>query len=182
MKTIGKKLAPTDAAQPDASLGSISDASAPASTPSIEPATPIKPAKASRKKAIAPDAEDAPLTLPKGALVAMRRSGSLRFTSSQVTVQRDGRIARTTTDVTTRGLKGKAKAPKLTAKQVSGLRVTLAKSGLDQIEKKIVSQPPDGYAYEIVARVGRKVHSVEVVDGGIPAELATLIKQLSGYL
>jgi hypothetical protein len=177
MKTIGKKLTPADATQPDAdtTLGSLSDASAPA----IEPAEPIK---TSRKKPVTVAAEDAPLTLPKGALVVMRRSGGFRFTSSQVTVQRDGRIARTTTDVTARSVKGKTKAPKLTAKQVSGLRVTLAKSGLDQVEKRIASQPPDGYAYEIVARVGRKVHSVEVFDGSIPAELAPLIKQLSGYL
>jgi hypothetical protein len=177
MKTIGKKIAPADAPQPDAdtALGSLTDASAPA----VEPAEPVK---TSRKKAVA--AEDAPLTLPKGALVVMRRSGGFRFTSSQVTVQRDGRIARTTTDVTARDVKGKAKGPKLTAKQVSDLRVTLAKSGLEQAssKKKTSTQSRDGYAYEIVARVGRKVQSVEVFDGSIPAAMQPLVKQLSGYL
>jgi hypothetical protein len=117
--------------------------------------------------------------LPKGAIVIMRRSGGLRFTSEEVAVHRDGRV---TTSRSARAAGAKDKPQKLTPKQLSALRVTLTKSRLDQAERKIAKQPPDGYAYEIVARVGRKVQTAEVFTGSIPDSLQPLVKELSGYL
>ena len=39
-------------------------------------------------------------------------------------------------------------------------------------------QSPDGYAYELIARVRRKSKSIEFFDGSIPAEVQPLLAQL----
>jgi len=40
-------------------------------------------------------------------------------------------------------------------------------------------QNPDAFAYEIVARLARRVYAVEAFQGSIPAPLAPLIQQLN---
>ncbi len=124
----------------------------------------------------APD--DAPLTLPKGALVAMRKSGGLRFTSRTVVVHRDGRVS-AQGGTRSRNLKPPARLSKT---QLSSLKHTVAKSMNAATPKSLGRQNPDAYAYEIVARVGRRVVTTEVFDGSIPASMAGLIKTLSGHL
>lgn len=209
MKTIGKKIEEDQPSQPTPSaaaehaepagdtpgdvLGSLSGAGKGASAVKKE----TEPVKKSHRKAddsaSKPPVEE-PLKLPKGAIVILRRSGGLRFTSREVTVHRDGQI--TYSDATSRAI-GKAGARrqsansqppprKLTKRELSQLRIMLSKSDLASANASATAgrkrQNPDAYAYEIVARAGRKVHSVEVFDGRIPPSLEPLIRELSSYL
>lgn len=189
MKTIGKPLdeQPSGTPDPDAVLGSLSDAA------ERQTETPPPPAaRTSRRKARYGDraaadqpqaASEAPLTLPKGALVVMRKSGGLHFISRQVVVRTDGRIVRTH-DAATPTHKEAKRSNRLSRDELARLRLMLAKSNLAQVAGRVgkATQNPDAYAYEIVARVGRKVQAAEVFDGSIPPELEPLIRRLNSYL
>jgi hypothetical protein len=48
--------------------------------------------------------------------------------------------------------------------------------------KSMGRQNPDSHAYEIAARVDRRVMRTEVFDGSIPPALAGLIRELNRYL
>jgi hypothetical protein len=190
MNTIGKKIEPdpatTQADSPDAVLGSLRDDEAKAGGEG-EKKTSRAPA-GTHRKADAPAKPDEPLRLPKGALVAMRKSGGLRFSSRLLIVLRDGRIVRSVEAGAVdaeddRQSKARRRSSRLTREQLSQLRITLARSGLDQARQSgRAAQNPDAYAYEIVARVGRKVQSVELLDGSIPEALQPLVRELNGYL
>lgn len=191
MNTIGKKIEPdpatTQADSPDAVLGSLRDDEAKASGEGEKKETSRVPA-GTHRKADAPAKPDEPLRLPKGALVAMRKSGGLRFSSRLLIVLRDGRIVRSVEAGAVdaeddRQSKARRRPSRLTGEQLSQLRITLARSGLDRVRQSgRAAQNPDAYAYEIVARVGRKVQSVELFDGSIPEELQPLVRELNGYL
>lgn len=170
MKTIGKKIEPD---LPSAVLSSLADE---------EEAAPQETKRPSRRKQAAPAEPEARLSLPKGALVVMRKSGGLSFSSRTVTVRTDGRIVRLV-EASQRATSPKQPA-RLTKQQLSQLRITLAQSGLGQASERIGrgAQPPDAYAYEIVGRVGRKVQSAEVFDGSIPEAMQPLIRELNSYL
>lgn len=163
MNTIGKRIIEEESADRPAGendkavLGSLS--SAPADTSLSAP-------------------NDAPLILPKGALVAMRKSGGLRFTSRTVVVHRDGRVS-AQGNTRSRNLRPPARLSKT---QLSSLKHTVAKSMNAATPKSLGQQNPDAYAYEIVARVGRRVVTTEVFDGSIPSEMTGLIKELSRHL
>ncbi len=186
MKTIGKKIeSDRSDAEADSSavvLGSLSDAV------SQEADEARKSARRSHKKEGQAEPEER-LSLPKGALVVMRKSGGLSFGSRTVTVRTDGRIVRSIEAGLEHGAAGRRAASRkqpgrLTRQQLSQLRITLARSGLDQLSQRVgqAAQNPDAYAYEIVARVGRQVRSVEVFDGGIPEPMRPLIRELNSYL
>ena len=165
MDTIGKRIEEEPADQPagagdKAVLGSLGGE--PADSQISTPATP----------------EDAPLALPKGALVAMRKSGGLRFTSRTVVVHRDGQVS-VQSSTRSRSLKPPAR---LSKQQLSSLKRTVAKSVNAATPKSLGRQNPDAYAYEIVARVGQRVVTTEVYDGSIPESMAGLIKDLSQHL
>jgi hypothetical protein len=168
MKLIGKKL-PADAVPP---------------TPSeTAPGLPTPPSP----QALDIGSPVSPLRLPRGAFIIMRKSGGLRFTSTEVVVFRDGRVTRASTDKTAGGKLASTPGLKLTAKQVSHLRATIGESDLPGAAKaakaaagRNAARPsPDAYAYEIVARVGRRVHSVEVLDGRLPESIKPLIEALN---
>ncbi len=174
MNTIGKRIEDEPEEQPagasdKAVLGSLG--SEPADSVLIDaPALPRH-----MEKALA----DAPLELPKGALVAMRKSGGLRFTSRTVVIHRDGQVTQPG-----RAAARAAKAPaRLNNRQLSELKRAVASSMLTGAAAKSAGrQNPDAYAYEIVARIDRRVMTAEVFDGSIPGGLAGLIRQLSRYL
>lgn len=121
---------------------------------------------------------DESLALPKGALVAMRKSGGLRFTSRTVVIHRDGQVTQSSS-TRSRNFKPPARMNK---RQLSSLKHTVARCMSGATAKSIGRQNPDAYAYEILARVGRRVMTTEMFDGSIPASMAGLIKQLSQYL
>lgn len=162
MDTIGKRIddepaEPSSGENDKAVLGSLGGG--PADTSLSEP-------------------EDAPLALPKGALVAMRKSGGLRFTSRTIVVHRDGQVS-VQSSARSRSLKPPAR---LNKEQLSALKRSVAKSMNAATAKSIGRQNPDAYAYEIVARANRGVVATEVYDGSIPASMAGLIKELSQHL
>lgn len=177
MKTIGKKI---ESDRPGIVLGSLVDE---------EEAAPQEATHPSRRKRAAPAESEEQLSLPKGALVVMRKSGGLSFSSRTVTVRTDGRIVRSVeagleSDAAGRRAASRKQPARLTKQQLSQLRITLAQSGLGQASERIGrgAQPPDAYAYEIVGRVGRKVQSAEVFDGSIPEAMQPLIRELNSYL
>jgi hypothetical protein len=175
MKMIGKKLpadagspAPSETAPGSPTPGSPTPGSPTPPSPQVfDIGSPVRPPK-----------------LPRGAFLRICKSGGFRFTSTEVVVFRDGRVTRASTDKTAGGELASTPGLKLTAKQVSHLRATIGESDLPGAAKaaagRNATQPsPDAYAYEIVARVGRRVHSVEVLDGRLPESLKPLIEALN---
>lgn len=189
MNTIGKKIEPEAETEDSGTvLGSLSgqretDAGAGAIS---TPAAPQKSAPKPRKKAVpagSPAPVDVPLALPKGALVSMRKSGGVRFSSRTVTVHRDGRVGHGSSDNTRSRNKGLPS--RLTSTQLSKLKREVSKAGLEtHAARKGIGeqQSPDSYAYEIVARVGNKVQSVEMLDGNIPDSVMPLIRELNALM
>jgi hypothetical protein len=140
-----------------------------------QPADTGLPARKPRRKPAEPAGDDRPI-LPRGALVIMRRSGGLRFSSREIAVYRDGRVTYWRSEV---GAPGEARTVRqLTEGQVAKLRGALEK--IDFARKRFAAgrQNPDAFAYEIAARVGRATHFVEAFEGSIPRALTPLIRQL----
>lgn len=139
-----------------------------------------KPDRSTTTPALPPPApNDDQLSLPNGAIVAMRRSGGFRFTSRQVTVYQDGTVE--AKDATP----GKGRAPvtrRLRDKELAALYRLLDGAGLPDLPSTSGQQSPDGMAYEITARTSQGIYSTETFDGSIPSQLAPLIQTLSGYI
>lgn len=114
------------------------------------------------------------LKLPRGALVAMRRSGGFKFRSHEVAVYRDGRVNYDD------GESGPRTVWTLGAAEMTELRRVLDQVGFAQLPAA-GRQNPDAFAYEIVARPARRVYAAEAFQGSIPASLAPLIQQLNGF-
>jgi 2-iminoacetate synthase ThiH len=76
-----------------------------------------------------------------------------------------------------------AKTPqKLGEAQIAELRRMLDQSGFSRLLLAGGQQPPDSYAYEIVAQTDAKSNYVEVFDGKIPESLIPLIQRLAKLL
>ena len=132
-----------------------------------------------RLEAGGPPREDA-FGLPRGAWLAVRKSGGLLFSSREVAVYPDGRVTATAIGG---GGPARAAAPRrLTEAQLAALRRALEGIDFGRLPAPAGRQRPDAYAYEIVARGGRASHAVEVFDGSIPQPLAPLIQQLNHLL
>ena len=121
-------------------------------------------------------AADDRLKLPRGAFIAFRQSGGLRFSTREVMVYHDGRVvARRQGKLDTR-----EGSWRITPDEMGDLKAAIAHSGLRDLPRfsSIGQQNPDGYAYELIARAGRKLKSIEFFDGSIPAEVQPLLAQL----
>jgi hypothetical protein len=140
----------------DASLGSLTPGPRDSQLEAGPPSTP----------SAAPAGAEPPFALPRGGLVAMRMSGGLRFTSREVVVFRDGRVARD------------GGVDRLTEAELGQLRAALEAVSFGRLPTTIGRQRPDAYAYEIAARPKRRAYAVEVVDGEIPPALAPLVAML----
>lgn len=156
-------------------------------TPDVNPegAVEVEPAATSRKKEdkgtvySKPEqpVEPARLTLPRRGLVAMRRSGGLRFTSRTVTVYRDGRVKATPDPVL-----GPTPDRRLDDEELAELYRALEQAALPDLPPTSGRQNPDAYAYEMAAHVEGKDYWVELFDGSIPENVAPLLSLLTGYL
>jgi hypothetical protein len=93
-----------------------------------------------------------PLQLPKGALIAFRKSGGLKFSSREIVIYPDGRVSYGGTDLP----KQASTPPKLGDAQIAELRQMLDQSGFLRLLLAGGQQPPDSYAYEIVAQIDAK--------------------------
>ena len=135
-----------------------------------------KPAPASHKKSTRPKIER--LQLPKGAWIGFRQSGGLKFSSREIVIYPDGRMSYGGTDLQ----KQMSPPQKLGGAQVAELRRMLDQCGFSRLLLAGGQQPPDSYAYEIVAQKDGKTNYVEVFDGKIPESLMPLIQRLTKLL
>ena len=125
-----------------------------------------------RDEHLQPDADR--LKLPRGTCLAYRQSGGLRFSTREVIVYNNGRvIARRHSK-----LGASEGSRRITAEEVAALKELIAQSGLLELPQPIGRQSPDGYAYELIARIGRRSRSIEFFDGSIPPELQPLLARL----
>ncbi|HUP27253.1 MAG TPA: hypothetical protein VM409_02375 [Chloroflexia bacterium] len=138
-----------------------------------------RPAEPRHHGVPAPDegGEDDVFTLPKGALVGLRRSGGLRFTSREVVVYRDGRVVAKSSGKASPG--GSARPRRLSDKDLAALYRAIETADLSGLPHSTGKQSPDGYAYEIAARLGGDDMRAETFDGSIPEQLSPLISVLT---
>jgi hypothetical protein len=119
-------------------------------------------------------AGDDRLKLPRKAFIAYRQSGGLRFSTREVIVYNDGRVISRR-----QGKLGAGEGSRrITPEEVAELKEMIQQSGFFGLPRSIGRQSPDGYAYELVARVNRRSRSIEFFDGSIPAKLQPLLTQL----
>jgi hypothetical protein len=155
-----------------------------------EPGAPAAPAPISPRKrkrgepapetpAAQAPAGDERLALPRGGLVAMRKSGGMRFSTREIVVYRSGKLTYRQSGV---GSAPIAQTRHLPLAQLVELHHALNQSDLARLPAPIGRQSGDTFAYEIVARVGRAVKAVEVFEGSVPASLAPLIRELRGLM
>lgn len=116
------------------------------------------------------------LILPRGALVTLRKSGGLRFSSRVCVVYRNGRVERA--DLAS----GPARPVYLSQNELQRLRHLLLRSRLASWVHIWGSPSPDAYSYEIAARFGHNIRRVELHDGGIPNAIEPLARSLSQLL
>ena len=138
--------------------------------PELPGATPPEPAEPPATGETGP-------TLPRGGLVVMRRSGGLKFSSREIVVYRDGRVVHRRHDDGVTIYKGSAQ--RLTDEQLALAQQLVAQAQFPRFGGFGGRQPPDALAYEIVARVGRRLRMAEVFQGTIPESLAPLIAWLN---
>ena len=153
---------------PDAGLGSISKAERDTKleTPPAKPAV--------------PKIETLRVQLPLGAFIAFRKSGGLKFSSREIVLYPDGRVSFGGADLSKEVY---ARATRqLNNGQIFDLRKLLDRANFFRLPSATGNQPPDSYAYEIVARLGSRSNFVEVFDGGIPDALKPLIDKLSALM
>jgi hypothetical protein len=121
-------------------------------------------------------AEDRP-RLPRGALVSLRRSGGMIFRTGVVTVYRSGRV---TYDADGPGAERAKAVWALSEEELAELRRELEAVDFAHLGSGGRASP-DAYIYELVARVGRRVRRIELVEGGIPPEVEGLVRRLAAY-
>jgi hypothetical protein len=120
------------------------------------------------------------LQLPKGALIAFRKSGGLKFSTREIVLYPDGRVSFGGPDVSKEAY---AHVPrKVNDAQIARFRKMLDHINFFRMASAQGDQPPDAFAYEIVARAGNRVNYVEVFDGSLPDALTPLIQQLSALM
>ncbi len=116
------------------------------------------------------------LELPQGALVAMSKSGGLRFSTRGLVVYSDGHGRY---NIGPRaGRPAQSGALELTESQLARLRRTITSIDFSELPAHLERANPDAFVYEIAVRaLGREYH-VETSDGSISPALVPLIEQL----
>jgi hypothetical protein len=117
-------------------------------------------------------------TLPRGALAALHRSGGFAFRTTSVTVYRDGRV---THDVDGPGGERAQVVWVLADAELDALREAIAAVDWAALRFAHARQSPDAYAYELLARDGRRLRRLETAEGAIPEQVEPLIRRLAGY-
>ncbi len=121
-----------------------------------------------------------PLQLPKGALIAFRKSGGALASTREIVLYPDGRVSFGGPDL---GKEMYAHVPrKMNDAQIARLRKSLDHANFFRMSSAQGDPPPDAFAYEISARAGNRVNSVTVFDGAISDALKPLIDQLSALM
>lgn len=124
-------------------------------------------------------APDDSLALPRGALVALRKSGGLAFSSQELVVYRTGRVTQRGSGV------GRASyertSQQLDAEQIDELTLLLKQANFPRFPAA-TRHSPDTLVTEIIARVGRRVKAAELAPGGAPDGLVPLMRWLGALL
>ncbi len=110
------------------------------------------------------------LPLPDDAMIVLRKSGGLRFTTRTIVVYVDGRIES--------DRRGQRAAGRIDRTQLEELRRLLAAIDFLHLTLPAIKPSPDAHVYEIAARIDREINRVEVAEGRIPGSLKPLIEQL----
>lgn len=140
--------------------------------------TPEQTSKVSKTSEVSPKLE--PLQLPKGALIAFRKSGGASASAREIVLYPDGRVSFGGPDL---GKEMYAHVPrKMNDAQIARLRKTLDHANFFRMSSAQGEPPPDAFAYEIVARAGNRVNAVHVFDGAIPDALTPLLQQLRALM
>jgi hypothetical protein len=185
--------APSIAAPDDVALGTLSVASdaaadsAPASgrsmqkkrTSAEEQDTGVEARTRANDPAQNLVADESALRLPRGGFVAFRKSGGLDFSTREVVVYPDGRVAYDVRGVPQKEYNRLRRA--LNDGQIAALRHSLDETGFWK-EEGGGEQNPDAFAYEIAARLGQRSNEIQVFDGSVPERLRPLIEQLTRLL
>lgn len=152
---------------------------------SAEPDSPAETAPApdatSAEASAEPEPEPEPerLRLPRGAFVGLRKSGGFRFSTREVVVYPDGRVAYDARGVPQKEYTRLRRA--LNDGQTMSLRKLLDQTNFWKTEGG-GQQNPDAFAYEIAARIGQRSNEIEVYDGSIPESLKPLLERLTKLL
>ncbi|MGH2592232.1 MAG: hypothetical protein ACRDGG_01825 [Anaerolineae bacterium] len=149
-------------------------------TPAEQPAG-APAAKSRRKKPAQVVFEDEDrLVLPRSALVAMRVSGGLRFSSREIVVHSNGRVRYRRSEA---GAPARFRTVRAISKaQVARLRQMIEDIDFTQAITAGGRQSPDALAYEVAARVRRTSRYTEAFEGRVPDALAPLIRQLNQWM
>lgn len=115
--------------------------------------------------------------LPRGGLIVMRVSGGFKFSSREIVIYRDGRVVyRRHAD----GMSVYQGGPqRLSEGQLAELQRLIEQLQVPRFAGPGARQSPDTIAYEIAARAGRRLKTVEAFTGSIPETLAPLISWLA---
>lgn len=127
----------------------------------------------------AAETEPEPLRLPRGAFIALRKSGGLQFTTRELVVYPDGRIAYDVRGVPQKEYTRLRRA--MNDGQVLSLRKLLDQANFWKVETT-GQQNPDAFAYEIAARIGLRANQVTVFDGSIPESFKPILERLTKLL
>ncbi len=116
------------------------------------------------------------LELPPRAIVALRKSGGVRFSTRTLIVYADGEAMYTYGSGSTS--MARSAALELTEAQLAHLRRTLAGIDFSKLPARPRRVSPDAFVYEIAARSLGRIHYLEAWDGSVPRALRPLIAQL----
>ncbi len=119
------------------------------------------------------------LKLPRGALVAVRKSGGLHFSVSEIYIYRNGRVLRQS--IGAGQPHAKRELTRLMDAQLTELQSLLSASQFPRYAAP-ARQSSDTLVTEIVARVGRNVRFTEFASYATPQGLAPLVDWLSRLL
>jgi hypothetical protein len=176
---VGADNAPKAQAQ---GLSALSAETEPGTVMRAEP-TPEMSAESAAPKAQAPAApparEPEPLHLPRGAFIAFRKSGGAEFSTREVVLYPDGRVAFDARGVPQKEYNRLRRA--LNDGQVLALRKLLDQTNFWHTESA-VRQNLDAFAYEIAARLGQRANSIQVFEGSVPEKLEPLLERLTPLL
>lgn len=119
-----------------------------------------------------------PLRLPRGAFLALRKTGGADATPQELVVYPDGRVAYDVRGVPQKEYTRLRRA--LNDAQVLGLRKLLDQTGFWKAESS--APRPDAAMYEIAGRLGQRVNSIELSEGNISERLEPLVERLTKLL
>lgn len=139
----------------------------PAPTPSVLSAEPP------------PETPPEPLRLPRSAFVGLRKSGGLKFSTREVVVYPDGRVAYDARGVPQKEYTRLRRV--LNDGQVHSLRKLLDQTNF-WMTASAGKQNPDAFAYEITARLNQRSNEIEVFDGSVPENIQPLLEFLNKLL